>query len=202
MNQPPLIVVCLGNPGMKYAETRHNAGFCVADALAKELGASFKMEARFLAEVAMLRLEGERFIIAKPQTFMNLSGASVKKLMNFYRGTTDRLLIVCDDADLPFGELRLREGGSCGGQNGLRSVEENLQTVSYPRLRFGIGKSSQIPLDAYVLMRFDDVEWAGVPKVCGRAIEIIKTWALEGVAKAQKKAALLREKERPKKIEG
>ena len=187
---------------MKYAETRHNAGFLVADALAKELGALFKRESRFLAEVAMLRLEGERFIIAKPQTFMNLSGASVKKLMNFYRAAPERLLIVCDDADLPFGELRLREGGSCGGQNGLRSIEESLQTVSYPRLRFGIGKSAQIPLDAYVLMRFDDVEWAEAPSICKRAIEIIKTWALEGVAKAQEKAALLKKKEMPKKIEG
>lgn len=176
-DRPPLIVLGLGNPGPRYALTRHNAGFLVADALARNLGASFKEESRFLSEVASTRLETRRLLIAKPQTYMNLSGRALQKLVSFYNILPDQLLVVCDDADIPFTKLRLRGEGSCGGQNGLRSIEESLQTASYPRLRIGIGRSDEIPLDAYVLMRFSESELAEMELVQERAVEMIKTWA-------------------------
>lgn len=188
----PFVVVGLGNPGSRYAETRHNAGYLVLDALAETLGAAFGEESRFLGSVARVSGETGKIILVKPTTFMNLSGASVKKILDFYNVPLDRLLVVCDEADLPFGHIRLREKGSCGGHNGLRSIEESLQAASYPRLRLGIGKSFIIPLDAYVLMRFKDEEWASFSEICTRAIEIIKIWALEGMAKAQEKAASLK----------
>jgi len=188
-DRPPLLVFGLGNPGPKYSQTRHNAGFLVADALAEELGASFKEESRFLSEMASVRLETRRLIVAKPQTYMNLSGRALQKLVSFYGVQPDQLLVVCDDADIPFTKVRLRAEGSCGGQNGLRSVEESLQTASYPRLRIGIGRSDEIPLDAYVLTRFSEMELVEMKLVQKRAVEIIKTWALAGMAKAQEMAA-------------
>lgn len=188
-DRPPLLVVGLGNPGPKYSLTRHNAGFLVADALAEDFGLSFKEESRFLSEIASVRLETRRLIIAKPQTYMNLSGRSVERLMSFYGVQPNQLLVICDDADIPFSKIRLRAEGSCGGQNGLRSVEEILQTASYPRLRIGIGRSDEIPLDAYVLTRFSESELAEMELVQKRAVEIIKTWALAGMAKAQEMAA-------------
>ncbi|MBK6777042.1 MAG: aminoacyl-tRNA hydrolase [Flavobacteriales bacterium] len=131
------MIVGLGNPGPEYVNTRHNIGFQVLDTLAKTFNASFESD-RY-AEVAEVRHKGRTFILAKPQTFMNLSGKAVRYWMEKENVPLDRVLVVTDDLALPFGKIRLRASGSAGGHNGLTSIIEVLGSLDFARLRFGIG---------------------------------------------------------------
>ncbi|NLG25024.1 MAG: aminoacyl-tRNA hydrolase [Clostridiales bacterium] len=148
------IVVGLGNPGPQYARTRHNAGFDVVEILADRLGARLnKLQSRALTGEA--RLGGEKIILAQPQTFMNLSGESVVRLVEFYKIELSRLVLCYDDVDLDMGAVRVRAGGSAGTHNGMRSVIYQLQRDDFPRVRVGIGKPSQgWELADYVLSRY------------------------------------------------
>ena len=131
------VVVGLGNPGTRYRNTYHNIGFMVADALAKKCKLRFSGK-ECAALTAKGRAGGVPFVIAKPQTFMNLSGESVKQLVRKYCDTEDELIVVYDDADLPVGRMRLREEGSAGTHNGMRSIVAELNTTSFKRIRIGI----------------------------------------------------------------
>ncbi|MDD5175115.1 MAG: aminoacyl-tRNA hydrolase [Sterolibacterium sp.] len=135
--RPPRLVVGLGNPGVEYAKTRHNAGFWFCECLARKLGISLAKESRFHGCVAQARPEGIWLLL--PQTFMNRSGQAVQALMHFYRIEADEILVVHDDLDLPSGGLRLKFGGGLGGHNGLKDITAHLGTQEYWRLRFGIG---------------------------------------------------------------
>ena len=131
-----LLLVGLGNPGPKYARTRHNVGFMVADLLAQEFGLDFRPAAKFQAEIA----KGAGIILAKPQTSMNLSGQSVAQLARFHRVSPENITIIYDDLDLPLGTIRYRATGSSGGHNGMKSIIAALGSQDFPRLRIGIGR--------------------------------------------------------------
>ena len=133
------LIVGLGNPGVKYEHTRHNIGFKVLDALASASNTVFKSD-RY-ADVAEIKHKGRRFVLVKPTTFMNLSGKAVNYWLKQEKLSTDNLLVVTDDIALPFGTLRMKPKGSDGGHNGLKDIQNVLQTSKYPRLRFGIGNN-------------------------------------------------------------
>lgn len=135
----PRIVVGLGNPGPEYEHTRHNAGFLIVDLLGENLRASYwKDEAG--AKTAMVRFGDEELVLAKPQTFMNVSGKAIAKLAAIHGAAVDEIIIVHDDIDLPPGSVRTKRGGGHGGHNGLRSITEQLGSDAYPRIRIGVGR--------------------------------------------------------------
>ena len=153
------IIVGLGNPGIQYARTRHNAGFMAVDALAKKYNASVN-RSKFKAFVGDTEISGKRVLLMKPQTFMNLSGEAVSEAARFYKLTPDRILVLSDDISLDVGKLRLRRKGSAGGHNGLKSIGELIGTDDYPRLKIGVGKKPhpEYDLAAWVLSNFNDSE--------------------------------------------
>ena len=136
------LVVFLGNPGLKYQNTRHNAGFLTADVVEKDCGVHID-RLRFHALTAQAELGGQKVLLMKPQTFMNLSGQCVTELVSWYKPEMDHLLLVYDDIDLPLGKLRMREKGSAGTHNGMRSVIGLLGRQDFPRLRVGVGKKPE-----------------------------------------------------------
>lgn len=133
------VIVGLGNPGPKYTETRHNAGFWFIEEVARKYSATLRPEKKFHGEVAKIALEGKDIWLLKPDTFMNRSGLAVKSLMSFYRITAQQLLVAHDEIDLPPGTAKLKTGGGHGGHNGLRDIISQLGTNDFHRLRIGVG---------------------------------------------------------------
>ena len=133
------VIVGLGNPGPKYTETRHNAGFWFVEEVARRFGGSFRAEKKFFGELAKVNIEGSDIWLLKPQTFMNRSGQAVKSLLSFYRIKADQLLVAHDEIDLPPGSIKLKTGGGHGGHNGLRDIISQLGTKDFHRLRIGVG---------------------------------------------------------------
>jgi peptidyl-tRNA hydrolase, PTH1 family len=168
------VVVGLGNPGQKYDYTRHNIGFIVAKALAHGLGFTFKEEKRFHALVAKGRYKGNTLHILLPQTYMNESGRAIGAYLNFYKLGPEALIVVCDDVELPFGQLRLRTKGSSGGHNGLKSIEAHLGTREYLRLKMGVGKDVMSgTLADYVLDLFKPEELTNLESFITKALEVV-----------------------------
>jgi len=179
------LIVGLGNPGAEYAKTRHNAGFLLVQKLASHWRANWTVEKKFEARVARVEREGRRVILCEPQTFMNASGEAVGPLMTFYRIPLNRLLVVVDDADLPFGEIRLRARGSSGGHHGLESIEKHLGSREFPRLRIGIGRKDDArEITNYVLGRFSSTESALAEKILTVAVDQAECWLSAGIEKA------------------
>lgn len=176
------IIVGLGNPGREYAQTRHNIGFMVVDRLAHLAGAP-SWKRRFQAELCELVIEGERVVLVKPQTYMNLSGHAVRQVVQWYRVPLSNLLVIFDDLDLPFGALRLRARGSAGGHRGLASIIEQLGTQEIPRLRIGIGRGPG-EATAHVLSRFTSEEAQRLPLIIDRAVEAVRLWITAGITVA------------------
>lgn len=175
----PRLVVGLGNPGRDYVGTRHNVGFAVLDRLATEHGSSFKGKARLAVELAELTGPAGKIVLAKPQTFMNRSGAAVAAIVHWLKVTPAETLVVVDDADLPLGELRLRASGGAGGHNGLRSIVEALGgNELFPRVRIGIGGGGQgADLAGHVLSRFGSAEQAAVDEaLADAAAAVVCCW--------------------------
>ncbi len=133
------VIVGLGNPGPKYTETRHNAGFWFIEEVARKYSATFRPEKKFHGEVAKVSLEGKDIWLLKPDTFMNRSGLAVQSLLSFYRITAEQLLVAHDEIDLPPGTAKLKTGGGHGGHNGLRDIISQLGTNDFHRLRIGVG---------------------------------------------------------------
>jgi len=179
------LIAGLGNPGPEYAGNRHNAGFMVADLLAGRIGARFKRD-RSRAAVASGRLAGFPVTLAKPTTFMNLSGRPVAALRTFYKIPPERIVVVHDELDLPLGSLRLKQGGGDNGHNGLRSVTSALGTRDYFRVRVGIGRppGRMDPAD-FVLHDFSAAERKLVPEVLERAADATEVLMRRGLAAAQ-----------------
>lgn len=149
------LIAGLGNPGETYANTPHNVGFDVVDRLAERFEAGWKNGSGFHARVARATRAGGAVLLAKPQTFMNLSGTSVAPLLRYYGGAPADLTVILDDADLPLGTLRIRASGGNGGHRGLASIIEALGTEAFPRVRLGVGRDARGSLVDHVLHKFD-----------------------------------------------
>jgi PTH1 family peptidyl-tRNA hydrolase len=178
------LIVGLGNPGREYADTRHNIGFRIADRLAQTLGVRFARQQN-LAFIASAKREGAKLVLAKPQTFMNLSGQSVAGLVRFYKIPPAELLVCCDDIDLPFGTIRLRASGGSAGQRGMQSILDALATKDVPRLRFGVGRPpGRMDAADYVLRAFESSEEEILPIVVEKAAQAVLTFVDGGLASA------------------
>ena len=185
MNGERWLVAGLGNPGPQYAGNRHNAGFMVADLLAAKVGSGFRRD-RARSQAASVRLAGVPAILAKPMSFMNLSGEPIVAMTRFYKIPASRLVVVHDELDLPFGTIRLKLGGGDGGHNGLRSLTRSLATRDYYRVRVGIGRppGRQDPAD-YVLRDFSAAERKELPLVLERAADAVEALLRLGLEAAQ-----------------
>lgn len=153
------LIIGLGNPGKQYENTRHNSGFKVLDAIAKNSNVDITQN-KFKSLIAQTRIGNESVLLMKPQTYMNLSGEALIQAVNFYNIETKDILVIYDDLDLPVGKIRLREKGSAGGQNGMKNIIQHLHTQEFPRIRVGIDKDPRVPVVDWVLgkIRKEDVE--------------------------------------------
>jgi PTH1 family peptidyl-tRNA hydrolase len=174
------VIVGLGNPGAQYARSRHNVGFMVLDRFAELQGIRFNQK-RAKSLVARGQFDEVEIVLAKPRTYMNRSGAAVHGLLASYRVKPPGLLVVYDDFDLPLGTLRLRERGSAGTHNGMRSIVETLGTQNFPRLRIGIGPPQSASARDYVLDEFDAESWKAFEPIRDRAVQAVETFLRDGV---------------------
>ena len=181
------LVVGLGNPGKKYDQTRHNIGFDILDAFAERHSAS-PAKAKFEGLLQECQFASQRVLLLKPQTYMNLSGRCVQQARDFYKIETEDVLLVCDDFNLDLGVIRLRPGGSDGGQKGLADTIRQLGTNEFPRLRFGIGPVPErwAPPD-YVLGKFASGEKEEVQRQISRSCQAVETWTSVGIHEAMNK---------------
>lgn len=177
------LVVGLGNPGLRYIHTRHNLGFLVLDAFAKEHQLEFKKNERFSGEIAQLDYHGEKVYLLKPHTYMNLSGKSVKKCLDFYKIKVEQTLIVVDDIALDFGALMMKPKGGSGGHQGLKNIEGHIGSF-YPRLKMGIGQPTRVALEDYVLENFDAQETAKLGHFIDQGVQALTKWIELGLEKA------------------
>lgn len=178
------LIVGLGNPGPRYRRTRHNVGFEVLAAFAKQHKLVFQEHSRWLGALAQGVLEGCEFALLLPGTFMNESGQAVKRCVSELKAPLDELLVVCDDVALPLGKTRIRLKGSAGGHNGLKSIEAHLGTQHYARLRIGIGDSRGGDLADYVLDRFLPEEQEIMEETVEKAVAILTLYITQGIAAA------------------
>ncbi len=182
------IVAFLGNPGLKYNGTRHNAGFMAADAMEKKLGVSIN-KMRFKALTQTVDIGGKKVLLMKPQTYMNLSGDAIVQAANFYKVPPERVIVVSDETALPIGRLRIRRGGSAGGHNGLKSVIARLGTDQFPRIRLGVGDKPHPDYDMadWVLSAFKGQDAADMELVAERAADAVESYITEGADRAMNK---------------
>ncbi len=182
------LIVGLGNPGAKYIETRHNAGWHLLDTIVRDHGDFRFDEKRSQGLIARGELVGVKVALVKPQTFMNLSGQAVAPIARFYKVPPERILVVFDDVDLPVAALRLRPRGGAGGHKGMQSIIQQLGTTEFPRLRLGIGRPpGQMAVEAYVLQKFKPAEWQAMLVTYERGVEAVKTVLTEGLDQAMNK---------------
>lgn len=174
------LVVGLGNPGSKYEATRHNIGFEVIDRLAR-VGSGASFSRKFEGLVAEVEIDFRRVLLLKPETFMNLSGRSVRQALQFYKLELADLLVICDDLNLPLGKLRLRGGGSDGGQKGLRDISAQLASTEYARLRVGVGDRGPMDAADFVLSRFRPTERPVMDDALIAATQAVAVWTTQGL---------------------
>lgn len=182
------LIVGLGNPGPKYALTRHNAGFLAIDILHKACGQPPTKE-DFKAVVSKFKWEGQDVVTAQPQTFMNLSGESVQPLMQFYKVLPENLIVLHDEVDLPFATMKIQKNRGPGGHNGIKDISQRLGTNDYIRVRLGVGKSAnpEISMADHVLQKFSADEMPALPGFLEKAVDAVESILSEGLAKASTK---------------
>lgn len=182
------LIVGLGNPGGEYKLTRHNIGFMAVDYLLQGLG-NPPVKNQFKAEVAQIKLNDQPVIVCKPQTFMNLSGESVQPLMGFYKIPLDHLIVIHDDIDQPFDQMKIHKNRGHGGHNGIRSISGLLGSADYIRLKLGVGRPANpnIPVADYVLGKFSKEEFEKMPDFLNRGLDAIESILRDGVQKASTK---------------
>ncbi|MDP2625224.1 MAG: aminoacyl-tRNA hydrolase [Candidatus Peregrinibacteria bacterium] len=185
------LIVGLGNPGAQYVNTRHNIGFTAVEALRKRLKmVDFRNEAKFKAEISRGEFSGEKIFLLRPQTFMNLSGDSVQAVRQFYKISTEDIWVVYDDIDLDLGRLRIREEGSAGTHNGMKSLIQLLSTSAFPRFRLGIESRGDVTpeqqnLSSFVLEPFRNEELSQVSELIGKFVEATVFALKKGVSDAK-----------------
>lgn len=182
------IVAFLGNPGLKYNGTRHNAGFMAADAMEKKLGVRIN-KMRFKALTQTVDIGSHKVLLMKPQTYMNLSGDAIAQAAKFYKVSPERVIVVSDETALPIGKLRIRRGGSAGGHNGLKSIIARLGTDQFPRIRLGVGAPPHPDYDMadWVLAAFKGQDAADMEAVAEKAACAVACYITEGADKAMNK---------------
>lgn len=182
------IVAFLGNPGLKYNGTRHNAGFMAADAMEKKLGVRIN-KMRFKALTQTVDIGSHKVLLMKPQTYMNLSGDAIAQAAKFYKVPPERVIVVSDETALPIGKLRIRRGGSAGGHNGLKSIIARLGTDQFPRIRLGVGAPPHPDYDMadWVLAVFKGQDAADMEAVAEKAACAVACYITEGADKAMNK---------------
>ena len=179
------LAVFLGNPGPRYEGTRHNAGFMAGDALAKAKGAAIN-KVRFRALTATVDVGGEKLMLMKPQTYMNLSGEAVSQAVKFYKIPPEHVIVVSAEVSLPIGKLRVRTKGSAGGHNGLKSIIACLGTEEFPRIRIGVGAPPHPDYDMadWVLSTFRNQDAEDMAKAAARAAEAVECYIRSGPERA------------------
>ena len=180
------LLVCLGNPGKDYANTRHNIGFMAADELERREGVRFN-KLRYRALTGEVTIAGQRVLVLKPQTYMNLSGESVKLAGGFYKIPPERVLVISDDVSLPLGKLRIRAGGSAGGHNGLKNIISHLGTDQFPRIKVGVGAPAhpEHEMIDWVIGNFTPSEKKVVSEAIEKALDAAACLIEKGVQEAQ-----------------
>jgi peptidyl-tRNA hydrolase, PTH1 family len=185
---PLSLIVGLGNPGAKYAQTRHNIGFDLVDRLAQRWRISLSEQRRFQGAFGEGMIAGQRLRLLKPNTFMNKSGQAVRAVLDWYKLTPAEVLVLYDEMDLPVGKLRIRLGGSAGGHNGMRSLIAHLGTQDFPRLRVGISKAAAVGASkdtiSHVLGRFTPEEQQILPQVLDMAADAVELAVRQGIEKS------------------
>ncbi|MDJ0394015.1 aminoacyl-tRNA hydrolase [Rhodococcus sp. G-MC3] len=186
MNADTALIVGLGNPGPQYETTRHNVGFMVADVLAGRMGAKFSSHKKSNSDIVQARLGDRSVIVAKPRTFMNLSGQPVAALARFFSVEPADVVVVHDELDIDFGSIRLKLGGGEGGHNGLRSISQHLSTKDYLRVRVGVGRPpGRMDAAAYVLKSFSAAERKDLGVICEEAADAAELVLRAGLEAAQ-----------------
>jgi len=183
-------VVGLGNPGLKYEFTRHNIGFRIVDSLARDMGTEFKKVKSYYSLISRGTINNHKVMLVKPQTFMNLSGRAVSKVVSYYQIPLQDLLIVYDDLNLELGQIRIRKKGSAGGHKGMESIMQYLNSEDIPRLRIGIGNPSvnfNFDCVSYVLSNFNNEEKDKIREVIQLSTNVIKAITEGGFEKAMRK---------------
>jgi len=184
MEKEIYLIAGFGNPGREYRNTRHNVGFKLIDSLVAEFNTKLT-RVQFKAMIGSVDVDDVHIILAKPQTFMNLSGQAVAALIRFYKIPLDHVIVAHDDIDLPLGTIRIRPGGGSGGQKGLASTIEKLGTQDFPRMRIGIGRpSGSQDAAGYVLQEFSNSDEKVLPDVLQTGVQAIRTFVKDGLEAA------------------
>lgn len=179
------LIVGLGNPGLKYKKTWHNIGFVAIDEIAAGNFSKFKKIDKFKAKIAKGEIDAEKVILAKPQTFMNLSGQAVQALAHYYKVSIQDIYIIHDDMDLPIGKLRISQNATDAGHNGIKSITQELGSKGYTRFRLGVkNESNKAPTDKYVLQKIDKQSKVAVDQVIKKTTEAVKATIVQGIEKA------------------
>ena len=179
------LIVGLGNPGQKYANTRHNMGFLTVDLLAEQAGVKLN-KVKFKSAYNILSFAGCKCLVMKPQTYMNLSGEAVGEAARFYKIPPERVLVISDDVSLPIGKLRIRKGGSAGGHNGLKSIIQHLGTDQFPRVKIGVGEKPHPDYDMadWVLSKFTGEDLKTIQAAVKKAADAVACYLENGPDKA------------------
>lgn len=182
------LLVCLGNPGDQYDNTRHNVGFMVADQLGERYGLPIQ-KLKFKALTNIFSISGEKVLVMKPVTYMNLSGEAVRPAADFYKIPPEHILVISDDTALDVGKLRIRKGGSAGGHNGLKSIIQHLGTDQFPRIRVGVGKKPHPDYDLadWVLGKFQGEDKKAIDAAMVRCADAVECYIKEGPDRAMNK---------------
>lgn len=195
------VIVGLGNPGKAYAQTRHNVGSCVVQALADKHQWRFVRSKPLQGSVARGVLGDKKIVLLMPETYMNSSGQAVQAVLSYHELPLTQMCVVCDDINLPFGSLRMRAFGGSGGHNGLKSIDAHVGTNEYPRLRIGVGDRKEGDLADHVLSQFLPEEQKQLPEILEKACSSLLLWIEQGIFEAMQQGNIgLKKKELEKKL--